>query len=263
MLRTTAMAAGFLALGILLSAAHMAELFLDDAAMAPVFYCSALALIPFALLEVSSEVIRGRGKTNLYMVFKETGLWLVAAPVLVFLVMAHYGFLSPIIAHLVAVVMFSVVAIFVVQELLKSNAPEQTAMPSLRDLLRLSLPMLMSKGLVWVALWIDILIMGVFVGGAQIGIYLVLNRFAAFAVQVSYSINVYVAPRIAYHYQQKRMKHLRQLTRDSVRYAVLIVTPFVLLLGILARPVLGFFGEEYVLAIVPFVILLLANWLDT
>jgi len=263
MLRVTAIASGLVALLVLLFARQMAELFLDDAERAPVFTCSAVAILPFALLEISSEMIRGRGKTNLYMIFKETGLWLVAAPVLLFLLSAHYGYLSPIISHVVAVMMFSVVAIFVVRELMKGSREGSGVGMTLKSLLKLSVPMLMSKGLVWVSLWIDILIVSAFITSKEVGIYLVLNRLAAFAVQVSYSINVYVAPRIAYHYQQNRFRHLRQLTCDSVRYGVWIVLPFILLLGLAGRPVMGFFGEEYLLAYFPFLILLASNFLDT
>jgi O-antigen/teichoic acid export membrane protein len=265
MMRATAIASGGLALLILLFAPQMAAILLDDPERAPVFYCTALAIMPFALLEISSEMIRGRGKTNLYMIFKETGLWLMAAPVLVFLLLSHYGYLSPIISHLVAVVMFSAVGIFVVKELLKSSSTAQSGAHSLSSLLKLSVPMLMSKGLVWVSLYIDILILSVFVDNSDVGIYLVLNRLAAFAVQVSYSINVYVAPRIAYHYQQGRFKHLEKLTCDSVRYGTWIVLPFIGLLVLVGRPILGWFGEgnEYLLAFLPFLILLLANLLDT
>ncbi|MEM6823295.1 MAG: lipopolysaccharide biosynthesis protein, partial [Verrucomicrobiota bacterium] len=240
MLRLTSVAAGVCAVFVLFSAQKMSEVFLDDPYKAPVFYCSALAILPFALLEVSSEMIRGRGKTNLYMIFKETGLWLAAAPVLIFLLVSQYGYLSPIVSHLVAVLMFSVVAILVVQELLKpAEEVEHPNSISISNLLKLSLPMLMSKGLLWAGFWIDILIAGVFMGGADIGIYLVLDRIAAFGKQVSYSINVYVAPRIAYHFQQKRLKHLEKLTKDSVRYSVWILAPIMIILAIVAKPVLG------------------------
>ncbi len=263
MLRVTSIAGGTLSLLILLSANHLAEIFLDDVTKAPVFYCSALAILPFSLLEVSSEVIRGRGKTNLYMIFKETGLWVVAAPVLFFLLVSHYGYLSPILAHVVGVGVFCVIGIFVTQELLKAKSVVETTRYNIRNLLTLSIPMQMSKGLNWASLWIDILIIGGFIGAPQVGVYLVLNRIAAFAQQVSYSINVYVAPRIAYHHQQNRMQHLSQLTRDSVRYGVWIVMPFMIILALAGKPILSIYGPEYVEAYLAFIILLLANFADT
>jgi len=263
MLRLAASSAALLSLLILISAEQMAEVFLDDASRASVFYCAAVAILPFSLLEISSEVIRGRGKTNLYMIFKEAGIWVVAAPILFFLLSSHYGYMSPIFAHLVGVVILSVLGILVTQELLKTKEGILGKALQVRSLFKLSFPMQMSKGLNWSSLWIDILIMGAFVGPELVGVYLVLNRVAAFAQQISYSINVYVAPRIAYHHQQKRMQHLSQLTRDSVRYGVWIVIPFILLLALAGKPILAFFDQDFVMHYSPFLILLLANFLDT
>ncbi|MEM1157237.1 MAG: MATE family efflux transporter [Verrucomicrobiota bacterium] len=263
MLRMAASAAAALSLLILVSAEQMAKVFLNDANQASVFYCAAIAILPFSLLEISSEVIRGRGKTNLYMIFKEAGIWVVAAPILFFLLSAHYGYMSPIFAHLIGVVILSVLGILVTQELLKTKEGIAGTALKIKSLLKLSFPMQMSKGLNWSSLWIDILIMGVFVGPDLVGVYLVLNRVAAFAQQISYSINVYVAPRIAYHYQQKRMQHLSQLTRDSVRYGVWIVIPFILFLAMAGKPILIFFDQDFVIHYLPFIILLLANFLDT
>ncbi len=263
MLRLAASAAAVLSLLILISAERMAEVFLDDGTQASVFYCAAIAILPFSLLEIASEVIRGRGKTNLYMIFKEAGIWVVAAPILFFLLSSHYGYMSPIFAHMIGVVILSVMGILVTQELLKTKEGVTGTALKIKSLLKLSFPMQMSKGLNWSSLWIDILIIGAFVGPDLVGVYLVLNRVAAFAQQVSYSINVYVAPRIAFHHQQKRMQHLSQLTRDSVRYGVWIVIPFILLLCMAGKPILAFFDEGFVMHYLPFVILLLANFVDT
>lgn len=263
MIRIAASAAAGLSLLILLTAESLAELFLDDGSRAPVFYCAAIAILPFSLLEISSEVIRGRGKTNLYMIFKEAGIWVVAAPILFFLLSSHYGYMSPIFAHLVGVMILSVLGILVTQELLKTKEGQSGTALKIKSLLKLSFPMQMSKGLNWSSLWIDILIIGAFVGPDLVGVYLVLNRVAAFSQQISYSINVYVAPRIAYHHQQQRMQHLSQLTRDSVRYGVWIVIPFILLLAAAGKPILGVFDEGFVMHYLPFLILLLANFVDT
>ncbi|MEM6885438.1 MAG: MATE family efflux transporter [Verrucomicrobiota bacterium] len=268
MLRLAASASAVLSLLILILAEYLAEVFLDDGAKASVFYSAAIAILPFSLLEISSEVIRGRGKTNLYMIFKEAGIWVVAAPILFFLLSSHYGYMSPIFAHLIGVVILSVLGILVTQELLKTKEGLSGTALKIKSLLKLSFPMQMSKGLNWSSLWIDILIIGPFVGPELVGAYLILNRVAAYAQQISYSINVYVAPRIAYHYQQKRMQHLSQLTCDSVRYGVWIVIPFIILLGVAGKPILGLFDNEgnevqVISHYLPFVILLLANFVDT
>ncbi|MGF1679548.1 MAG: lipopolysaccharide biosynthesis protein [Candidatus Methylacidiphilales bacterium] len=263
MLRLTSFTATGIALIIVLLGRDLAAIFLKDPNLAPVFYGSAMVLLPYCLLDISSEVIRGRGKTNLYIIFKETGLWVVAAPVLVFLIMTHYGPFSPVIAHALAVVVFAVVALMVCQELLRTEREWAVTGSTLKELLKLSVPMQLSKGLNWTAHWIDILIMGVFLGAPQIGIYMVLNRLAAFADQVSYSINVYVAPRIAYHHQQQRGKHLSQLTRDSVRYGTLTVIPLALLLAIICQPLLSWYGADYASAWIAFLILLLSGLIDT
>jgi|GEM_PF-5846275 len=59
------------------------------------------------------------------------------------------------------------------------------------------------------------------------------------------------------------MQHLSQLTRDSVRYGVWIVIPFILILAAAGKPILGFFDQDFIMHYLPFIILLVANLVDT
>jgi O-antigen/teichoic acid export membrane protein len=102
----------------------------------------------------------------------------------------------------------------------------------------------------------DVLMIGIFVGTKQAGIYSVASSIAGLAAFGAASVNTIVAPTISEYHSTQRHKELQRLMALAARgiFSFTIVT--ILCLSLLGKHVLSVFGGEFVSGLVPMGVLL-------
>ena len=227
----------------------LAEHFGGDATSALLFQISALTLIPHCMLEINVEVIRGIGKSYAYVVFKEIGI--AGVMLLSMFMMMQSGtedILIPVKSHAIGVVVFSLLCFLMVIRSLylrKLKKEGGGSGHSLWYLLQMSLPMMLSKGLVFILPGIPILVLGFFADSKEVGIYWMAYVFSLFARIISYSMNVVVAPAIASHYKLKEHDQLIKLVKRSVRLTFWISLPILIGMVLLSRQIMSIAGADF------------------
>ncbi|MEM9445168.1 MAG: oligosaccharide flippase family protein [Verrucomicrobiota bacterium] len=231
-------------------AESLAEHFGGDATSALLFQISALTLIPHCMLEINVEVIRGIGKSYAYVVFKEVG---IAGVMLISMFMMMQSsvedILIPVKSHAIGVIVFSLLCFLMVIRSLylgKSKKVRGGSGHSLWYLMQISLPMMLSKGLVFILPGIPILVLGFFTDSKEVGIYWMAYALSLFARVISYSMNVVVAPAIASHYKLGEHDQLLNIVKRSVRLTFWISLPILLGMMALSSKIMGIAGAEFI-----------------
>lgn len=154
--------------------------------------------------------------------------------------------------------------VFVIQELLLYCAvPVESRRAGLEQTPRVWLDVALPLSVSAIALMVlresDILLVGMLRNSQEAGIYLAANRTARLCAFVLSAGSSLVGPMIAPRYARGDLEGLRQLTRYSIHLifwpALVISAGLVLFSG----PILGSFGEAYVVGRTPLVILLVGQ----
>ncbi|MFZ5920184.1 MAG: flippase [Chloroflexota bacterium] len=131
--------------------------------------------------------------------------------------------------------------------------------PTLREILRFSLPTALASMIYMLILRVDRLFAGYFLTAADVGNYQAMTQFSLPITLVMTSFNTIFAPMIASLHQSGRKTDLEELYRISTKWGLYIVLPFALV--ILAAPgeiVPLIFGDKYAATALPLVILMIA-----
>lgn len=250
------------------AAEPLAGVFLHDEELSVLFRITALTLIPFCFLEINVEMVRGIGWSNAYLFFKELGIGIIMFISMFFLMKHDADLMTPIIAHSIGVTISSVICLVVMLAALKRKVikepknEESIQGHSLRYLLNLSLPMLLSKGLVLLMPGLTILILGLFTEPAVVGVFSMALVIATVVPTISYSMNVVVAPAIAYYYKKEQYDRLTSVVKDSVRLAFWCSLPIIFCMLLFSKSILGLFGEEFSSGWLILCVFVLSHWFD-
>lgn len=118
---------------------------------------------------------------------------------------------------------------------------------STKKLLKLALPMMFSTSLLFLLNWTDIFMLGSMKTSSEVGIYNVAFKIASLGYIVIIAINVVIAPKISELYGEKKMETLKKVIHQSTRLIITLTLPLMLILFLLRKPILSFFGEEFLL----------------
>ncbi|NET10334.1 MAG: flippase [Symploca sp. SIO2B6] len=208
-------------------------------------------LIPFlALLQLQEDM--GRGAKSLFLAYGPSKvLW----PILLlggglFLLqtgrmLTSVSMLDLSIGTLAAVVLFQLC--FIWFRYTSEIATTETVYAR-RQWLGVALPLLFHRAFREILRQIDVIMVGSLIGAATAGIY---NAAANTALWVSFilqTVNLVVAPAFTTLYTQKNIPGLQKVVSIASLWILWPSLAIALLLGVLAQPILGLFGHEFVAA---------------
>jgi O-antigen/teichoic acid export membrane protein len=208
----------------------------------PLLVC---ALVPFALLIIQAEFLKGIGASSigtfahavvlpLLLLAGGTALWLLNAATL------HGIFLTYVIVAFIS--MISAVAVW--NWLLPGIWREPGAFDK-RRLLRTSMPVLLVTSINLVMGWTDILVLGICADAKQVGIYGISTRIALLAAFVLGAINIVVAPQFAALHAEGNVAALRRLAQQSAFWTSVVAAPALLVLVLVPDLILQLFGPQF------------------
>lgn len=224
------------------------------------------ATIPFLVLgSVNASTLRGLKRIfpsyffqgvltpllNLILLIGLTILW------------AKNNFL-PIAAHTISVILAALVSSFILWRTL--TAMEKgiaSQVESRRQILAISLPMMLSASLLLIMSWVDIIMLGVMKDTAAVGYYRIAQRLSMLTSLSLLAVNGIVAPKISELYVQNKFGQLRQTVRYAARLIFWTSLPVLLLLIIFAEPILRIFGADFIVAAGALVVLSLGQLVNS
>lgn len=236
-------AAGVISVVVALGAPSIAAFVFDEPDLTAPLRVMALSIVPFSLLTLYGELLKGLGRIRDAMLVDAVGIPVVHLPLL-FLLAGPYGVVGAATSYAAS----TAVVLVAGRALWLRAAPQvrrRRGSFDTRLLLRTSLPLFWVASLYLVMGWTDNIMLGIFADSRAVGIYSVAFRTALLTKFLLLAVNSVVAPKFAALHAQGEFEALALLARRSARFIGLLAAPVLLLFVLLPRLVLLLYGGEF------------------
>ncbi|WP_029520544.1 flippase [Persephonella sp. IF05-L8] len=254
---------------------YIAEFVFKKPHLEPYFKIASIGIVPFVLLFIHTESLRGLKKIKEYMFLQQTGIFILASIILGVLTFSIFPINSninlnklPVSVYIFSVFIFSIIAYFMWKKYLKEGYSQAGKEISTSNslpypyILSVSLPMLFSSSLALIMGWTDTIMLGIFRTEEEVGIYNVALRVSMITSLSLMAINTIAAPKFAEFWGRKDLEGLAKVAQQSTKLIFWISFPILLLFLIFPEQILGIFGEEFKTGAVALMILTVGQFVN-
>ncbi len=201
-------------------------------------------IVPTVLTVMVGEAFRGLKK-----IARTTFLQNIITPVLIicsFLLFGVRGEIDLIIKYFTLGVLLSAGVALVLWLVSNPRLKNVKAAYLSSELIKMSRPLFLVNVLNLLILWSSTLILGIFRGNDQVGIYNLATRTAGLMSFMIVSLNAIAAPQFAELYHRGEFKLLKYTTRKITKMIIIVSLPVLAAFLIFPRSIMGIFGEQFV-----------------
>ena len=197
-------------------------------------------ILPFVLLWIHAEAIRGLKKIKQYMLLQQTGISIIAS--LFFLMMQNFlkNTFAPIVSYGISITILTIIAVNLFNKYINKLKVTTTNFTSdnisRKHLLKVSIPMLLSSSLFLLMGWIDSIMLGIFKNAEDVGTYYILFKTTMLINIALAAVNTIAAPKYVEFYSKGDRNGLIKIVQRS--------TIMVTILGFLIFSFLLLFSKE-------------------
>jgi O-antigen/teichoic acid export membrane protein len=206
-------------------------------ALAPLVAIAALAVVPIALSNLYSELLKGLKRTGVAIAVQSA--WLPALTLIgVAIAVPRYGLRGAVIAMLIGSCLTLVTAILYWLRLSPRTTGEKTL--NFDELVSASRP------LFWVVIAHSATrVLGIFHSASEIGRFAVATRTSALISFVLFAVNSIAAPKFAELYRQNRLADLQATSIQSAALMAVMALPLLMVFLFFPGSIMGIFGPEF------------------
>ena len=157
-------------------------------------------------------------------------------------------------------VMAGLLSLLMVLPWLDKQATPQKDIPTLRDIVKRSLPLAPVSILAFMMLWSDTLMVGALLSSDKVALYSTAAQISFLSLVVLNALEATIYPRLLSIYRNQPEK-LRRFFWQATFLVVVFLLGVTLIMSLLAPFLLGIFGTEFKQALNALIILLFAQWL--
>lgn len=204
-----------------------------------------IGILPMVLISIHAESLRGIRKIASYSFLQDIAIYLFATIIFVITMFFIKDSYVPFIAFSLSLVFVSVLSL--VMWLKSSELYSVTYKNSIKttDILKVSLPMLLSSSSFLIMGWTDTIMLGIFRTEREVGVYNVAMKVAALTSITLYAINRIAAPKFAESYAKGDTTGFEAIVRQSTRLIFWTSLPILVIFFVFPSFILGIFGEEF------------------
>ncbi|RKX58726.1 MAG: hypothetical protein DRP29_06015, partial [Thermodesulfobacteriota bacterium] len=214
--------------------------------LAPYFKLMSFALIPFVWLSINSESLRAFKKIKEYTSLQNLLPFLCA---FIFFSISFYILNIKNIKAVVFAYIFGISVSFLFSFLLLnkefSSRNGELEEVSLKQILSVSIPMLLSSSLFMVMSWTDTIMLGMWRPEEEVGIYNVAVRLSMITSFTLGAINSIAAPKFAEFWGKRNLEGLKRIAQQSTKLIFWTSAPVLALYLIFPGEFMGLFGYEF------------------
>ena len=246
----------FLSFILLLLSPNIAKYIFHKDYLASFFRITSIALVPFVLLFINRESIRGLKKIKEFSFLKNVSIPFLAFLILLLSLRFFKNNLLPLVVYVSAIFITFVLSLLLWLKNLKSKRfvdlkrSEISKTYTLRsisykNLLSVSIPMLLSVSMLLIMKWTDTIMLGIFRSVQEVGIYSLAFKVSIITSTTLTAINTIAAPKFAEFWGKGDIKGLGKVARQSTRLIFWSSFPVLLILWIFPEYILSIFGENF------------------
>jgi O-antigen/teichoic acid export membrane protein len=220
----------------------IAENFYKDAhAIIPIQWM-VVSIIPFSLMTLHAEILKGLEKTSLSIIVQH-----VLIPFTCLVVLLFYGELSDINIAVVTYVVSVFLSLLLSFIFLKYSVKEDkiTTMNSSK-LLEMGLPLLLVASMGLFLSITDSMMLAFWLDSSTVGIYGILVKIVFLSSMLLFVVNSIVAPKIASAFSQKEYSLVFKILKQSIIYLSMVALLILFIFFFFNVQILSIFGSEFI-----------------
>ncbi|WP_457640386.1 flippase [Persephonella sp.] len=267
----------FLSIAIFFLSPYIAEFVFKKPHLTLYFQIASIGIVPFVLLFIHTESLRGLKKIKEYMLLQQSGVFILASILLgliTLLTVNNSIFLNqiPISVYIFSVFVISFIAYIVWKKQLTNQITTNLTtiltnqlsnkLLSYSTILSVSIPMLLSSSLALIMGWTDTIMLGILRTEEEVGIYNVALRISMITSITLMAINTIAAPKFAEFWGKGDIKGLAKVAQQSTKLIFWTSFPILLLFLIFPKPILGIFGNEFKAGAIALMILTVGQFMN-
>lgn len=224
----------------------------------------AIAITPFTILFIHSEIFRGFKNTILYSFFRQSTLPIIATVFLVIFYLNNSNqFYNPLISHLISIGSLFVISSIILWKKTFSTIPNlKIKSIKFQGLLKISIPMMFTSSMLYILQWTDTLVLGIYRPEWEIGVYNIAIKISMVSSITLFAINSIAAPKFAELFYSKKMQDFKIIIHQSTRLIFWTSIPILIIFITFPQFFLGIFGEEYIVGKWAMVFLVIGQFIN-
>jgi O-antigen/teichoic acid export membrane protein len=133
---------------------------------------------------------------------------------------------------------------------------------NLKEIIYIAFPMLFASSFALLMNWTDIIMLGIFTGENEVGVYASAQRMASLTGLGLIAINSIAAPKFIDFYSKKDMFGLQRIAQQSTKFIFFSSFPLLVIFFTFPEFIMGFFGDEFLKGDTTLMILTLGQFVN-
>ncbi len=233
--------------GLFFGAGVLADRVFDKPFLETMFRLFALALPFFTLMSITLWATQGFQTVKYATLVRDILRPLVNLILVFFFYLLGEQILGAVVAYIASMGLGSGLALYYLVKVFPEILDRETvAVYESRALFSVSGPMIIANFTQYINLWTALIVLGVFASAGEVGIYDVAARTATLSALVLISFGGIFSPMISSLHQRGLTADLGFLYKDVSRWTFTGALVFFLVTALLAKDIMAFFGEDFV-----------------
>tara|TARA_B110000263_G_scaffold50136_1_gene41919 strand:- start:15545 stop:16939 length:1395 start_codon:yes stop_codon:yes gene_type:complete len=180
----------------------------------------------------------------------------------------------PLYAYLISLVIVSILSVLVFTYFFRKkfkifdDKKSSDNTDGIRDILRVSLPLMLAQAVHFIMSWTDKLMLGILespdvtgliTNSAKVGVYHTAFKLSMFATIGLMAVKSIASPKFAELYKKDEIKSLQKVTQQATKLIFWTTLPLVIIFIFFSEFLMGLFGEEFRLGVFAFIVLSLGR----
>lgn len=225
---------------------YLAETVFDKIDMTQYLKLTAICILPFSLIAIHAESLRGLKKIFHYSILNDSLVPFMCVFILATLLLYTGSNNAPIVAYTISVIIVSIMGAFFWFKYSKEyRGANQKGDIKWSTLLSLALPLFLTSFSLMIFSWADKFMLGLFVTEREIGIYNVAFKISQITIIFLMSINSIAAPKFSNCHEKGDMAGLEKTAKNSTKLLFFASTPVLLIVFLAPEGILRLFGHSF------------------
>jgi O-antigen/teichoic acid export membrane protein len=171
----------------------------------------------------------------------------------------------PLIAQVLAIFIVSVLSFFFWFKKNNKNSVKPSSSKSLtyKNLLSISIPMLITSSMGMIMGWTDIVMLGIYANEEDVGIYNIALKVSMITSIALVAINTIAAPKFAELWGNNDIEGLSKIIKQSTKLVFWLSFPTLLIFAFFPSWILSIFGDKFTAGALPLVILSFGQFINS
>ena len=251
-------------LGILLFLlSHYVALFFGSVELEPQLKIAAIGIPLINLIQINASVLRGFKMDRWYLFFQNSGRFGFAILIFTLLMIFNTKQTNPIAAMVFAFGMLTFLSFCLLPFKLNISKIRYLNVFNVKRIVTQGLPFMVTSSVLLSIGWTDKIVLGIFRPESEVGVYEVIYKIAAVLGFLLTVINAFISPSVVQYYERGEIKSLQKLLSKYARINIVFTLILFLILFLSIKKILLLFGEEYLIGVSAFYILIFGQLVNS